>query len=176
MRRTPKSGLVRFPGEVTERSFKEASVEFLRQYMARPGVTSRPIIAAVSPWFIEGGRATQYLPIPTQELIDDQFRPAVASGVEDLGMWCATSLLTALATRDGTNFPQWVRDEQVRVRTQFAIDFFAEALPAGFDWTSPAAAASVKQKLTDVVSSAVAALNRTLAANVVASSGAQPVP
>jgi len=45
-------------------------------------------------------------------------------------MRCAT-WLTTRATTDGTSFPQWVRDEQVRVLTQFASDFFAGALPAG---------------------------------------------
>jgi hypothetical protein len=161
---------------VSERSFKEASVEFLRRYMARPGIPSRPIIPAVSPWFIEGGRATQYRPVPTQELINDQFRPAVDSGVDGVAMWCATPWLTTLATRDGTNFPQWVRDEQARVRAQFAIDLFGGALPAGFDWTSPAGAAAVKQKLAAVVGNAVAALNRTVSASSVAASGSQPVP
>ena len=108
-----------------------ADPRFLCRYMARPGVTSRPIIPAVSPWFIKGGRTTQYRPIPTQKLIDDQFRPAVDSAMDGVAMWCATSWLTTLATRDSTNFPQWVRDEQVRVRTQSASDFFDGAFPAG---------------------------------------------
>jgi hypothetical protein len=160
--------------EVSERSFKQASVEFLHRYLSQPGIEARPIIPAVSPWFMEGGRATQYRAISIEELVADQFLPAVEAGVDGVAMWCATDWLMTLATRDGSSFPEWVRNEQAKVRGQFTIDFFGSALPSGFDWTSPTASVAIRQRLASVVGSAIVSLNRTVVVSSAMRVGAQP--
>ena len=150
---------------VSERSFKDATMEFLHRYMTQPLVMKRPILPAVSPWFMGGGRATMYRPIPTDELVRDQFQPAIEGGADGVAMWCATPWLMTLATRDGSNFPQWVRDEQTLARAQFVIDFFGGTLPVDYDWTGTQNVATVRDKLSAVVGNAFAALSQAVRAS-----------
>jgi hypothetical protein len=159
---------------MSESSFRDASVEFLRRYMSQPGKTRRPIIPMASPWFIEGGRATQYRAIPAEELIGDQLRPAIDAGADGIALWCATDWLSTLATRDGADFPEYARIEQIRVRQQFAADFVAGGASPAFDWTSPANAAMVRARLSAIVTNAIVAVNRAVADRDVAAAGTAP--
>ena len=148
---------------VAERSFKDATMEFLHRYMTQPLVVKRPILPAVSPWFMDGGRATLYRPIPTDELVRDQFQPAIDGGADGVAMWCSTPWLMTLSTRDFSNFPQqWVRDAQIHLRAQFAIELFGGTLPVDYDWTSTQNVASVRAKITAVVDNAFAALSQAV--------------
>ena len=151
---------------VAERSFKDATMEFLHRYMTQPLVVKRPILPAVSPWFMDGGMATMYRPIPNDELVRDQFQPAIEGGADGVAMWCSTPWLMTLATRDFSNFPhQWVRDAQIQVRAQFAIELFGGTLPVDYDWTSTQNVATVRDKLSAVVGNAFAALSQAVRAS-----------
>jgi hypothetical protein len=142
--------------------------------MSQPGKTRRPIIPMASPWFIEGGRATQYRAIPADELIGDQLRPAIDAGADGIALWCATDWLSTLATRDGADFPEYARVEQIRVRQQFAADFVAGGSSPSFDWTAPANAAMVRARLSAIVTNAIVAVNRAVADRDVAAAGTAP--
>lgn len=150
---------------VAERSFKEATIEFLNRCMSQPGVGRKPILPAVSPWFMDGGRATECRPIPIEELVRDQFQPAIDGRVDGVAMWCSTPWLMTLATRDGASFPDWVKREQIKVRSQFEIDLFGGALPPDFDWTSPRDAGRVRERLDKVIDDANEALGRAVEAS-----------
>jgi hypothetical protein len=150
---------------VAERSFKEATIEFLNRCMLQPGVGRKPILPAVSPWFMDGGRATECRPIPIAELVRDQFQPAIDGRVDGVAMWCSTRWLMTLATRDGTSFPDWVKREQLKVRRQFEIDLFGGTLPSDFDWTSPRDAGRVRERIDKVIDDANEALGRTVEAS-----------
>lgn len=159
---------------MSESSFRDASVEFFRRHMSQPGKARRPIIPMASPWFIEGGRATQYRAIPADELIGDQLRPAIDAGADGIALWCATDWLSTLATRDGADFPEYARVEQIRVRQQFAADFVAGGSSPSFDWTAPANAAMVRARLSAIVTNAIVAVNRAVADRDVAAAGTAP--
>jgi hypothetical protein len=148
---------------LSETSFREATVDFLRSYMAQPGKVRRPIIPMVSPWFIEGGRATQFRPIPSEEFLSDQLRPAIMTGADGIALWCSTDWLLMLATHNGAELPQYAANEQVRVRNQFQVDLLAGVYSSSFDWTSASNKALVRARLTDVVAGAVAAIKQTYA-------------
>jgi len=150
---------------VAERSFVDATIEFLNRCMSQPGVGRKPILPAVSPWFMDGGRATECRPIPIEELVRDQFQPAIDGRVDGVAMWCSTKWLMTLATRDGTSFPDWIKREQLKVRSQFEIDLFGGALPPNFDWTSPRDAGQVRERLDKVIDDANEALGRTVEAS-----------
>lgn len=159
---------------VSESSFRTASIEFLRRHMSQPGKVRRPIIPMASPWFIEGGRATQYRAIPAEELLGDQLLPAINAGADGIALWCATDWLLTLATRDGADFPAYARAEQVRVRQQFAEDFVAAGASPSFDWTAPENAAMVRAQLSAIVTNAIVAVNRAVADREVAAAGTAP--
>jgi hypothetical protein len=161
---------------LSESSFREASVTFLHRYAAQPGKARRPVIPMVSPWFIEGGRATQYRAIPSEELVGDQVRPAVNAGADGIALWCATEWLSTLATRDGEDLPEYARIEQARVRSQFAIDFLGGVIDPSFDWTESANTVTIRRHLAQVVTGAVAAVKGVLEDRQLAESGARPVP
>jgi len=144
---------------LSETSFREASMGFIKAYMSQPGKVRRPIIPIASPWFIEGGLATQYRPIPAAEMIADQLRPAIQAGADGIALWCSTGWLVTLATRSSAELPAYVLEDQARVREQFKIDLMG-ATPSSFDWTSTESAALVRGRLADVVSGAVAAVNQ----------------
>jgi hypothetical protein len=80
-------------------------------------------------------------------------------------MWCSSQWLMTLATRDGTNFPDWFKREQLKARSQFEIDLFGGALPPDFDWTSPRDAGQVRERLDKVIDDANEALGRTVEAS-----------
>lgn len=149
---------------VAERSFKEATIEFLNRCMSRMGVGRKPILPAVSPWFMNGGRATECRPIPIEELVRDQFQPAIDGQVDGVAMWCSTQWLMTLATRDGANFPDWIKREQLKVRSRFEIDLFGGSLPPDFDWTSSRDASRVRERLDNVIDDANEALSRAVEA------------
>jgi len=150
---------------LSETSFREATVDFLRSYMAQPGKVRRPIIPMVSPWFIEGGRATQFRPIPSEELLSDQLRPAIMAGADGIALWCSTDWLLMLATHNGAELPQYAANEQVRVRAQFVIDFFGGTLPIDYNWSATQNIATVRDKLSAVVDNAFAVLSQAVHAS-----------
>jgi len=156
---------------LSETSFREATVGFLQNYMAQPGKVRRPIIPIASPWFIEGGRATQYRPIPGEEFLSDQIRPAIMAGADGIALWCSTDWLLTLATRNGAELPQYAANEQVRVRNQFQLDLLGDVYSSSFDWTSASNKALVRARLTDVVAGAVAAIKQTYAERASSSPG-----
>lgn len=156
---------------LSEKSFREASVGFLQTYMAQPGKVRRPVIPMASPWFIEGGRATQYRAIPEDELLADQLRPAILSGADGIALWCATDWLFTLATRSSADLPQYAVNEQVRVRSQFQADLLPGTDVSSFNWTSGPNVALVRARLSDVVRGAVTAVNQAYSERVALSPG-----
>ena len=168
---------------VSESSFRDATVTFLRDYMSIPGKVRRPIVPMASPWFIEGGRATRARAVPIDELVSDQLKPAVAAGADGIALWCIKDWMGMLATRDCSDLAQWIRDDQAIVRAQFAMDFLGGVSPTAFDWSSPANVATVRAALDGVVSGALQAVQRvgadrgpsTLSPTGTASSAASPL-
>lgn len=144
-----------------ERSFRVASVDFLRRYMDQPGKVRRPVIPMASPWFIEGGRAPQWRAIPVDELIADQVAPTIAAGADGIALWCVTGWLSTIATREGTGFSAYSLQEQARFRAQFATDRLGGAVPPGYQWGSPSSVALVRSHLADVVAGAVEAVSQS---------------
>jgi hypothetical protein len=145
---------------VAERSFRSASVEFLRRYMTEPGRSRRPIIPMASPWFIEGGRAPQWRAIPTDELVADQIAPTIAAGADGIALWCVKGWLATIATRDGSLFSEYSRQEQARFRAQFALDRLGGPVAPGFNWSSPTTVALVQSHLTAAVNGAASAVQQ----------------
>ncbi len=156
---------------LSETSFREATVGFLQNYMAQPGKVRRPIIPMASPWFSEGGRATQYRPIPVDELLSDQLRPAIMAGADGIALWCSTDWLFTLATHNGADLPQYAANEQGPVRNQFQTYLLDGVYSSSFDWTSASNKAVVRARLTDVVAGAVAAIKQTYAERASSSPG-----
>jgi len=156
---------------LSEKSFREATVGFFQTYMAQPGKVRRPVIPMASPWFIEGGRATQYRAIPRDELLADQLRPAILSGADGIALWCASDWLFTLATRSSADLPQYAVNEQVRVRSQFQADLLTGTDMSSFNWTSAPNVALVRARLSDVVGGAVTAVNQAYSERVASSPG-----
>lgn len=115
---------------INERVYREARIGVVREFMRRSGITGRPILPAVSPFFTGHGNSTGNQRIPHEEMVRDQVHPVVTSGCEGMAIWSAADWYASTALR-ATNPNNQV---QTRIRPVFTADYFGGTEPK---WGSP---------------------------------------
>lgn len=115
---------------INEKVYREARIGVVREFMRRAGISGRPIMPAVSPFFTGHGNSTGNMRISHEEMVRDQVVPIVASGCDGMAIWSAADWYASTALR-ATN-PR--NEVQTRIRPVFTADYFGGIEPK---WESP---------------------------------------
>ena len=133
--------------DATEAWWRRANVEAISHWFQSRNREVPAIIPLVSPWFQGGGFATELMPIPPLEFLEDQVRPLVIAGASGIAVWGAMKYYLYVAQWPGDHPSAAFLELRNTIQQVFCRDYLNGADPASIDWTSP----SVGQQLGDAM-------------------------
>jgi hypothetical protein len=121
-----------------ERSYRMALVEVVRDWYSRNGLSAKPILPAVSPWFLDASKATMFRAIPSTEMESDQLRSVIEAGAQGVSVWSGMRHKIMLATINFMPNSEFGQLSQSQARSTFASDVLGGASLSSINWQDPA--------------------------------------
>jgi len=163
----------RISGDASERAFRAAHVEVVRDWFERSGVDRVPLIPVVSPWFLGTTKSTLYRAIPEAEFLADQVGPLLEAGVDGISIWSSMRHKITIATIDFTPNSAYSREMQPLARAVFATDVLGLPSASPVDWTSPEVKVALESHSDKVLEQAMRRIDVARRGNAPALAGAE---
>ncbi len=124
--------------DAAERAYRVALVEVTRDWYARNELQAKPILPAVSPWFLDASKATMFRAIPSEEMESDQLRAVIEAGAQGVSVWSGMRHKIMLATINFMPNSAFGQLSQSQARSTFASDVLGGATLTSVNWQDPA--------------------------------------
>ena len=132
----PLSNLV--ARDAAERAYRVALVEVTRDWYTRSELQAKPILPAVSPWFLDASKATMFRAIPSEEMESDQLRAVIEAGAQGVSVWSGMRHKIMLATINFMPNSAFGQLSQSQARSTFSSDVLGGASLTSVNWQDPA--------------------------------------
>ena len=143
--------------DAIEASWRRANVEAISHWFQSRNRAVPAIIPIVSPWFQGGSIATELMPIPPSEFLEDQIRPLVAAGASGIAVWGAMRYYLYVAQWPGDHPSMAFLELRKTIQKVLCRDYLNGADPASVDWTSPSVGQQLGQSMNIVMINALEA-------------------